>query len=402
LQKLKELQECNGNALCQLQVTAKWDLVDGKQDVGIAVGIVQGVGLSSRNALDSIAYMEPKDVVAGLKAVLTDPAVRASIAPSVLQSIDERINVISKDMEVAGWDASVEAGTAIGSLLFDAAAAVSAVRGGVALAKDLPAAAKGVAGVMEDLGALARKGAGATEAPATPNFVLVGGVRFVESPVIQANTTVSLSQDITIATGQVIPKGSLVTVSDDAMKVVFPDGRAPLKMSYGVATGEVPMATGAPPVLPTPNGVSVRNLTIEQVETLSFDVDKGKVTAGAIEEIRAAQAAQEEGLLGSGAISRGERGADLNIAGSDVSIKAYRSDEFLNDARSLSKLVGSLNADPNLKLLLDTRSLSSQQVTNIANALTQRGIDPARIIAPQPGSFGPITVVSPDGSVKTY
>jgi filamentous hemagglutinin len=36
------------------------------------------------------------------------------------------------------------------------------------------------------------------------------------------------------------------------MKVVFPDGRAPLKMSFGVATGEVPMATEPPAALPAP------------------------------------------------------------------------------------------------------------------------------------------------------
>ncbi|WP_266158480.1 hemagglutinin repeat-containing protein [Dyella silvatica] len=243
--KLKEIQACNGNVLCQLQVTAKWDIVSGKQDVGVGVGVVAGIGMSGRNALDAIAYMEPKDVLAGLKALVTDPNVRAQIAPSMLKSIDERLSFASQQMEVAGWDASVDAGKALGSLLFDTAAAVSAVRGGIALAKDLPAVARNVAGAVDDLSALLKKGAnGAADAPSAPKFVLIGGASYVESAAIQANTTVSLSADVTIATGEVIPKGSLVTVSGDTMKVVFPDGRKVIS-SYGVATGEVPVATGA-------------------------------------------------------------------------------------------------------------------------------------------------------------
>ncbi|EIK60998.1 putative toxin [Pseudomonas lactis] len=54
--------------------------------------------------------------------------------------------------------------------------------------------------------------------------VLRGSATYVESKVVQANTTVQLSETVTLANGNILPKGSVVTVSDDAMKVVYPDG----------------------------------------------------------------------------------------------------------------------------------------------------------------------------------
>ncbi|WP_330210751.1 two-partner secretion domain-containing protein [Pseudomonas sp. AM4(2022)] len=54
--------------------------------------------------------------------------------------------------------------------------------------------------------------------------VLRGSATYVESKVVRANTTVQLSETVTLASGNILPKGSVVTVSDDAMKVVYPDG----------------------------------------------------------------------------------------------------------------------------------------------------------------------------------
>ncbi|MBS7558470.1 hemagglutinin repeat-containing protein [Pseudomonas sp. RC4D1] len=70
-----------------------------------------------------------------------------------------------------------------------------------------------------------------------PNFVLVDGAKYVESATIQANTTVKLSERVTLANGTVVPKGSVVTVSDDAMKIVYPDGTSEL-VSYAKVTSK--------------------------------------------------------------------------------------------------------------------------------------------------------------------
>ena len=73
-------------------------------------------------------------------------------------------------------------------------------------------------------------------------LLLVGGAKLVESKVIQANTTVQLSEAITLATGKVLPKGSVVTVSDDTMKVVYPNGAKELS-SYSQSVSS-PLALG--------------------------------------------------------------------------------------------------------------------------------------------------------------
>jgi hypothetical protein len=57
-----------------------------------------------------------------------------------------------------------------------------------------------------------------------PNFQLVDVPSLKSSPVIVPNTTVMLSHDVPLVSGQLIPKGSVVTVNGDAMKVVLPDG----------------------------------------------------------------------------------------------------------------------------------------------------------------------------------
>lgn len=64
--------------------------------------------------------------------------------------------------------------------------------------------------------------------------VMVGGTQYVESAAIQANTTVRLSESVALANGRILPKGSIVTVSDDAMKVVLPDGTSSIS-SYSKA-----------------------------------------------------------------------------------------------------------------------------------------------------------------------
>jgi len=61
-----------------------------------------------------------------------------------------------------------------------------------------------------------------------------------------------------------------------------------------------------------------------------------------------------------------------------------------------------MQGDEKLQLLLDTRNLSNEAFINITTALVQRGISPTRFVVPSPSSYGRISVVQPDGSVKTY
>ncbi|CAI1728408.1 hemagglutinin repeat-containing protein [Serratia fonticola] len=76
--------------------------------------------------------------------------------------------------------------------------------------------------------------------------VAVGEAQYVESAVIQTNTTIRLSQNIGLANGQIIPKGSIVTVSDDVMRVVLPDGTK--------VTASYSKVMNSPAALPAPSG----------------------------------------------------------------------------------------------------------------------------------------------------
>ncbi|OHQ58988.1 adhesin [Neisseria sp. HMSC070H10] len=53
----------------------------------------------------------------------------------------------------------------------------------------------------------------------------VGEARIPQSPQAVKGTTVTLSQEQRLANGELIPKGSVVTWSDNAVKVVRPDGK---------------------------------------------------------------------------------------------------------------------------------------------------------------------------------
>ncbi len=64
---------------------------------------------------------------------------------------------------------------------------------------------------------------GKAEAP-PGKAVPVGEARIPQSPQAVKGTTVTLMQEQRLANGQVIPKGSKVTWSDNAVKVVRPDG----------------------------------------------------------------------------------------------------------------------------------------------------------------------------------
>ena len=74
------------------------------------------------------------------------------------------------------------------------------------------------------------------------SVVAQGETKIVESSTIAANTTVKLTENVKLPNGEVIPKGSLVTVNDNTMKVTYPDGTSKIS-NYDKAkkpTSELP------------------------------------------------------------------------------------------------------------------------------------------------------------------
>jgi len=152
------------------------------------------------------------------------------------------------------------------------------------------------------------------------------------------------------------------------------------------------------------NAGNVGRLSESAFNDLILDTDKARVTAGAVEEVRVVQAAQREGLAPQGNIVRGERGVDMAVQDANggttpYSIKAYNDASVLAEPRKYLKLLGSLQADSSVNLLLDARSLTAPDLSSISGRLVSDGISPQRIVVPNASSFGPIEVVLPDGTI---
>ena len=98
-------------------------------------------------------------------------------------------------------------------------AAFMVVSGGTASAIVRSSAAAKVVNSAGNLSKIVRK----AEAP-SGKAVPVGEARIPQSPQAVKGTTVTLAQEQRLANGELIPKGSVVTWSDNAVKVVRPDG----------------------------------------------------------------------------------------------------------------------------------------------------------------------------------
>ena len=157
--------------------------------------------------------------------------------------------------------------------------------------KEIAAATKASGGVEGKLVKFERVGPN-PDAPRpidVPNHVPVGGSQYVKSATIQANTTVELSESITLQSGKVIPKGSIVTVSDDTMKVVYADGRSELASYSKVNTPPLLLTDGTKGLGQTGGAVTsgttldlfsatrgkdLSKLTNQQVGDLGEDISK--------------------------------------------------------------------------------------------------------------------------------
>jgi hypothetical protein len=135
-QKDMEKQEkdaCGLNVACLTQVNAKWSAISGEQNIGYAVGVGAGLGVGAYDMGAGIikAIGSPAETLAGVKAILNDPAFRASVGNALADEYAERVDRMATAYEDAGWDGSVTAGVEVGRLIFDVSGAVEAA-GGVA------------------------------------------------------------------------------------------------------------------------------------------------------------------------------------------------------------------------------------------------------------------------------
>ncbi len=134
-ERKKELAACT-TTHCKMTAQIAWTYIDAKQDAGVIIGIGGGIGLSAYEMADALAtaVLNPVDTYNGLKAVLTDPAVREQLGNDIVDSYEERLNRLSQARQDAGWDGSITNGVESGRLALEV---VTAVQGVTALGKTL-------------------------------------------------------------------------------------------------------------------------------------------------------------------------------------------------------------------------------------------------------------------------
>ncbi|MCF7531656.1 hemagglutinin repeat-containing protein [Pseudomonas petrae] len=253
-QRDKEMEGCP-SVVCRTGTATKWTAIDIAQDTIFTLGTATGAVLELNDTVDGIVRTAGNltETYSALKAVVES----GGVWDSVKQSYLDRIDRLQVQYEEAGPSGSFQAGVETGKLISDMAAVLSvgggALKGGALLAEKVTAkvAARAELAGAKDL-------TPSLEPFNEQNFTLSGQAQFVESRFIQPNTTVRLSEDFTLKTGIVVPKGSIVTVSDDVMKVVEPSGASSIR-SYDKNVGQ--------PLMLTDSGA--KTFTLDDVRNLS-------------------------------------------------------------------------------------------------------------------------------------
>jgi len=125
------LRACNGKPLCEAKVKLAYALLDGKQDVGLAVGIGAGIGVQSYDGAMAIVTLleDIPGTVRALQALIDDPAVRSQITQEFVDGYAERLARLDIAYQDGGWDGSVTAGVEAGRLVVDVLGLVAAAKG---------------------------------------------------------------------------------------------------------------------------------------------------------------------------------------------------------------------------------------------------------------------------------
>nr|WP_246356625.1 hemagglutinin repeat-containing protein [Pseudomonas gingeri] len=259
-----------------LSILGKWDRISASQGLesltGFGKGFTDEVASTGLATLDGAAgfMAHPGESIAVMNEFLLT-ADAQKILGDKYDQVREQLALVSDALEHGGDVRSEKLGQQLGGVFGVFVTVVAGSEGNIAkgasilskagidvssssykaIAADAtPLAIQGKVDRLEFIGSSA--GGPKTTPPAVlPGPVLVGGANYVESLTIQANTTVRLSGDITLADGKVVPKGSLVTVSDDAMKVVYPDGSSSLG-SYSESIQKLFEGTKATDISRTP------------------------------------------------------------------------------------------------------------------------------------------------------
>ncbi|WP_455474847.1 two-partner secretion domain-containing protein [Bartonella sp. B30(2025)] len=128
-QKEKELAECS-DYLCALEVSVRWSLIGGGQNVSLLAGVAAGVPVELFDTVNDLLHigLHPIATLGALKDLITS----GDLVGVVAQSYVERIDHLTEEFERAGAGGSFNAGLEVGKLLTEV---VTLVIGGAGVAK---------------------------------------------------------------------------------------------------------------------------------------------------------------------------------------------------------------------------------------------------------------------------
>ncbi|WP_419653838.1 hemagglutinin [Xylella fastidiosa] len=123
-------------------VKAKWDAISAKQDILTTSTLLLGLAESAKSDLNGLVelVLHPIDTVNGLKALITDPAVRQQLGESLVQELNDRVDRIQANTIFGGDLDALEYGRGLGTVVWDVGALLVGV-GGVAKGGELLAKA---------------------------------------------------------------------------------------------------------------------------------------------------------------------------------------------------------------------------------------------------------------------
>ncbi|WP_230950329.1 hypothetical protein [Xylella fastidiosa] len=131
-------------------VKAKWDAISAKQDILTTSTLLLGLAESAKSDLNGLVelVLHPIDTVNGLKALITDPAVRQQLGERLVQELNERVDRIQANTIFGGDLDALEYGRGLGTVVWDVGSLLVGV-GGVAKGGEL--LAKAGINVSEDV-----------------------------------------------------------------------------------------------------------------------------------------------------------------------------------------------------------------------------------------------------------
>ena len=238
-QRDRALAACKTSA-CAVSVLLKYDGTDAMQDVGLAVGVMAGMGYQTAEQIGALVDLAKNipETLRVLTAIVNDAEFRAKVGDLIADDYLQRINMQSSAYNEGGWGGSVTAGVEAGRLAVDVVGACTAAVGaGKVVAVTAKSGAKVVTEALAQssqmttqfIAAMARKGVqiGAIQSFKSADEVNSLMNAYSYAPAWKVGSTVI---ETTLTPGTRV---QMVVSESDFLALTDPTGKANISRSFG-------------------------------------------------------------------------------------------------------------------------------------------------------------------------